>query len=777
MNGGRFLVVEDEFVVAENLRTCLESMGYEVVGLVASGEEAMELAGQGNTDVALMDIQLLGGMDGIETAIRLRQELDVPVLFLTAFADESLLERAKLAEPLGYLVKPFERKAFRASVEMAHYKATMDRLLKESEKRYRTLFEAAQDGMAVADIETGIMVSCNQALCRMIERNMEEIVGQPQSFLHPPQDLIDGQSPSYREHRRDPAGAILEDRLVSRSGRIIPVEIRGTDLQINGRGHILGVFRDITERKQMEQALWKQYELQRTLLSAIPAYVYIKDLGSVYMVGNRRLSELSGVPEGEIPGKTDHDFFPESVANSFRSDDAKVIAAGTAKLNYEMEGKDAEGNSIWFSTSKSPFHGPSGEIAGLVGICVDITERKRAEEERQRFERRLQQVQKAESLGRMAGAIAHHFNNQLGTAMGNLELAMMDLPKGARPHVNITEALKACQRAAEVSSLMLTYLGQTPGISELLDLSEVCRRGLALLQVTMPQNVTLVTDLPSFGPGITANPSHIQQVLTNLLTNAWEAVGEGSGAIHLTVKTVSSADIPASHRPISWQPDDSPYACMEVEDTGCGIADKDIEKIFDPFFSTKFTGRGLGLPVVLGILKAHRGVVTVESEPGRGSVFRVFFPVSAEKVPRLPPKAAQAPGMDEGGTVLLVDDEPALRRMVTVMLTRLGFTVLEAEDGVGAVEVFQQHQDEIRCVLCDLTMPRKNGWETIEALRAFRPDIAVVLASGYDEARVLEGKGAELPQAFLHKPYTMAELKAALGAAMGAPSAESVKRD
>jgi len=291
----------------------------------------------------------------------------------------------------------------------------------------------------------------------------------------------------------------------------------------------------------------------------------------------------------------------------------------------------------------------------------------------------------------------------------------------------------------------------------------------------MPKDVTLETDLPSLGPAISANGNQIQQLLTNLATNAWEAFGDGRGAIRLSIKTVSSADIPTTNRfPVDWQPLDNAYACLEVADVGCGIADHDIEKLFDPFFSTKFTGRGLGLPVVLGIVRAHGGAVTVESEPGRGSVFRVFFPVSAEEVPRQPDKAAKAPELEGGGTVLLVEDEEMLRHMAEAMLTRLGFKALAAKDGVEAVEVFRQHQDTIRCVLCDLTMPRMNGWETLAALRKLAPDIPVILTSGYDKARVMEGDHPELPQAFLHKPYQMRDLEVAISAAQKAQFAKNI---
>ena len=640
MSRGSFLIVEDEFVVAENLRTELESMGYEVVGLACSGKEAVELARQEKPDLALMDIKLIGAMDGIETAIHLRQKWDIPVLFLTAFADESFLERAKLAEPLGYLVKPYERKGLRASIEMAHYKARMERLLKESESRFRSMFENSPVAYLALDASSRCL-DLNSELCELLGYGREELVGK---------NFVEFWPPETRH--------LYLEQLA--------------ELKDNGR-------------LQTELGLLRK---DNTLLT--------------------------------------------------------VLLEGRVQCNID------------------------GEFLRMHCVLHNITEIKRVEEERLQLTQRLQQVQKAESLARMAGAIAHHFNNQLQVVMGNLEMAMDDLPRDVGAIQCLNEAMKAAIKAAEVSSLMLTYLGQSPGKQESLDLSEVCSRSLPMIQAAMPKHTVLETDLQAPGPAVNSNANQIQQVLTNLVTNAWEAVGQCRSSIHLRVKTISPAEIPATHRyPIDWQPDDNPYACLEVADTGCGIANKDIEKVFDPFFSTKLTGRGLGLPVVLGIVRAHHGAVTVESEPGRGSIFRVFFPVSVEEVPRQPDKASQAPEIQGGGTVLLVEDEEMVRSMAATMLTRLGYTVLEAKDGVEAVEVFRQHQDEIRCVLSDLTMPRMDGWDTLAALRKLSPDIPVILSSGYDESQVMAGEHPERPNAFLGKPYRFRELEDAIQSALG----------
>ena len=266
------------------------------------------------------------------------------------------------------------------------------------------------------------------------------------------------------------------------------------------------------------------------------------------------------------------------------------------------------------------------------GTNSDLTERKRNEEAQRQWDRQQQQLQKISSLNDMAGAIAHHFNNQLSVIIGNLEIAIDDLPFDTEPPKPLTDAMRAALKAAEISRKMLTSLGQVTGARAQIDLSEACRQRLPLAQASISENLILTTNLPTLGPIIRANAEQIQQVVTGLVKNAWEAYGDHKGAIELTVKTVSPVDLFVPHRfPIGWQSKHVPYACLEVKDTGCGIAEEDIEKLFDPFFSNKFTGRGLGLPVVLGIVKSYNGAIAVESATGRGSTFRVFLPLAAEE--------------------------------------------------------------------------------------------------------------------------------------------------
>jgi PAS domain S-box-containing protein len=400
-------------------------------------------------------------------------------------------------------------------------------------------------------------------------------------------------------------------------------------------------------------------------------------------------------------------------------------------------------------------------------VLIDIGDGMRMAAQRTDLEIQERQLQKAESLGRMAGAIAHHFNNILTVVMGNLDLAMSETAKESIAYGCLGSARKAADRAAELSGSMLTYLGQTLGTHEPLDWSELCRASLHKLRAGIPKQLDLQVDFPAVGPVVKASAHQLRQVLKNLLTNAWEALESGQGTVRLTISIHSPADIPVKNRfPLDWQPQDCRYGCLEITDTGSGIDKDDIDKIFDPFFTQKFLGRGLGLPIVLGIVRAHYGVVTVTSTIGSGSEVRVYLPIFAGELSLPPSQPIKVPEIVESGTVLVVDDEPLLLQLAYAVLSNHGFTVLTAKNGHEALEVFRQHRESISCVLCDLVMPGIDGWETLTALRKLAPDIPVILSSGFDQDEVMAGDHAELPQYFLGKPYDLTDLLEAIKEAL-----------
>jgi two-component system, cell cycle sensor histidine kinase and response regulator CckA len=289
---------------------------------------------------------------------------------------------------------------------------------------------------------------------------------------------------------------------------------------------------------------------------------------------------------------------------------------------------------------------------------------------------------------------------------------------------------------------------------EPINLTRLIRELTHLLTVSISKKAVLSCQLTEDLPAIEGDPVQVRQIAMNLVINASEAIGDHEGAITVSTRLLECDDAwIREHRPVETA-DAGRYVCLEVVDTGCGMDETIRARIFDPFYTTKFTGRGLGLAAVLGIVRKHRGMLIVASEPGDGTTFQVLFPVSEQSAAAGPSAAKEEPPQGSG-TILLVDDEAPVRKVATRMLERYGFTVLSAADGLAALEVFRQHPDEIACVVLDLSMPRMDGRETLRKLREIRPRVRVLLASGYSDADVMQQFAGEGPGGFIEKPYQM----------------------
>jgi CheY-like chemotaxis protein len=372
----------------------------------------------------------------------------------------------------------------------------------------------------------------------------------------------------------------------------------------------------------------------------------------------------------------------------------------------------------------------------------------------------MQEAQRLESLGLLAGGIAHDFNNILTGVLGHAELAALDAPPESALHHALRQIVTGAQHAAGLTRQMLAYAGKGQFVLQPVSLTAIVREIAELLQVSLGRNTTLCYRLADPLPLIEADIAQIQQVIMNLLTNAAEALGDGVGSI--TVKTAATtltgenlARLPdhAAQRP-------SQYVMLEVSDTGCGIAPEVLHRIFEPFYTTKFTGRGLGLAAVQGIVRSHEGLLDVVSQPGAGTSVRVWLPVSER--PARSPAGAFEPPTSERGTVLIIEDEAAVRDVLARLVERLGYTPVLASDGAAGMEVLRRGLPMARAVLVDVTMPGMNGVEVARAISRTQPDVPVILMSGYSADEVTMRYG-ELPAlALLQKPCTLAALRAVL---------------
>jgi signal transduction histidine kinase/CheY-like chemotaxis protein len=384
-------------------------------------------------------------------------------------------------------------------------------------------------------------------------------------------------------------------------------------------------------------------------------------------------------------------------------------------------------------------------------------------EERARNEARLRETQKLESVGLLAGGIAHDFNNILTGVLGNASLALDDVPPGSHLASRLAEVVNATERAAQLTKQLLAYAGKGRFVIELLDLSQQVREISGLVQTSIPRTVQLRLELAEGLPCIEADAAQIQQVVMNLVINGGEAIPEGeAGTVLITtgVQDVDDAYIRTTVPGIDIK--QGRYVTLEVHDTGVGIAPDVISRIFDPFFTTKFAGRGLGLAAVRGIIQGHSAAMKVYSTRGQGTTFKLLFPASRKEDQRRFEKVSKQASLKGTGTVLVIDDEEIVRRTARATLERLGYEVVVAENGRQGLDAFRRLADRVDLVLLDMTMPVMSGEETFRELRIIRPEIKVILSSGYNEVEAIRhftGKGLA---GFVQKPYTSARLAGAV---------------
>ena len=386
--------------------------------------------------------------------------------------------------------------------------------------------------------------------------------------------------------------------------------------------------------------------------------------------------------------------------------------------------------------------------------------------EQRRREERQRQAQKLESLGVLAGGIAHDFNNLLGAVLGNLNLLQMQTPAGSPQSLRLATMEAAMARAVGLTRQMLAFSGGGAFVIQDLDPDQVIGNAQSLLQLCISKEATFTMALAAGGAPICADLGQLQQLLITLVTNASEALRGKAGEIWISTRRVTLDASQAARAGAILPLLPGEHVALVVGDSGEGMTPEVVARIFEPFFSTRGSGRGLGLSAVLGILRSHSAGITVQSRPGAGSTFILHFPVPVRIAPKESTQARRE-GQPFSGRVLLVDDEPTLLETAKAMLMRMGMEVETAQDGLDALERFRVSPAEFGLVILDLTMPRMDGHQTFQALRNLRPELPVILSSGYNaqnSAELLQGPG---PSAFLQKPYTIRDLKKVVAETLG----------
>ncbi len=696
----------------------------------------------GKTSVAL-------GLIPLEYRARVREELrttgrvdriEIPV----TTRDGRHLDCIFCGEPI---VIEGETRLLSITVDITERKRA-EESLRESEAKFAAVFNQAPLLMSISSLEDGRYLDVNRMFCETSGFSRDEVIGK--SSIELGWITAGDRDRILEEIRRTGRVSNLELSPTAKDGRPVACLFSGELISVEGKQLLLSIALDVTERSRTEEAL-RESEARFTLfMEHLPAAAFIKDPEGVTLMANRYLRDLAGGID--MLNRTTAELFPPEVASKMIADDRRALAAGLTVVEETLQ--DIEGRERHFQTIKFPVPMGGGKTV-LGGIAVDITERKQAEEERIRMQEQLNRAQKLDSLGVLAGGIAHDFNNILTAVLGNLSFARRLLGNDHRAAARLAECEKATVRASELTQQLLTFARGGAPVKGTVDTT-------ALLEEVVHfalhgSNVRGVLDL---SPGlwcINADEGQVGQLLNNLLINAGQSM-PGGGTITIRAGNETMDGNPGNTLPPGR------YVAFSVRDEGCGIQPENLARVFDPYFTTKEGGSGLGLASVHSIVRRHGGDVAISSVPGKGTEFIIRLPAAAgEETPGEARHSDAHEALPTGnGRVLVMDDEEMLGRLVTMMLEELGYRAEACSNGSEAVDRYRvalEKGDPFAVVILDLTIPGGlGGKETAARILEIDPGAVLIVSSGYSNDPVLADCAAYGFKGTVAKPYAMETL-------------------
>jgi PAS domain S-box-containing protein len=765
----KILIVEDEQLMAMDLKEKLEDMGFIVTGITDTAEQTIENIKETHPDLIIMDIVIEGNIDGIETVNRIRQIFDIPVIYLTAFADEETMHRAKLTEPFAYLVKPYNDWELKFTIEIATYKYCLEKDLSESEKSYRTLagnlpaivyrfhikggnrVEFFNDmfreltGYGPGDLTFGAVSSMGPLLVPEDEERVAKTVEQAIKKSVPFQ--ID-----YRIKHKDGTIRYFHERgkpVLSEKDEVLFVD---------------GVIFDITERKLTEAALQKERDRAQLYLDAARVVMVVINRDHKVELINRKGCAVLGYREEEITGKNwFENFLPKKEAGEVEKVFSLLIKGEVEPVEYyENPVLDKNGEERLIAWRNTLLKDEKGRITGVLSSGLDISERKRMAEE-------MQKTEKLESLGLLAGGIAHDFNNILAAIMINISLSKLYIDNKDKALERLKEAGKAVNRAQKLTQQLLTFSKGGVPIIRLTSITELLRDTAEF--ALSGSNVLSDFSIPGGLWHVKIDPDQVSQVFQNMIMNAGQAMPDGGvidiGAENEIIKEETKLPVK-----------EGKYIKISIRDSGIGIPVEHLNKIFDPFFSTKQKGSGLGLSTAYSIIKNHDGLITVTSELGKGTTFVIYLPASDKKAKKRNTESLK--DFSGQGKILLMDDEKMLLEATGQLMQKIGYTVVTARDGYEAVQHYKEALEAGKpfdLVILDLIVSGgMGGKETIGKLLEIDPDVKAVVSSGYSTDAIMADFREYGFTAAVSKPYKPEQLREILQQVLGPGEEKSGKK-
>ncbi len=679
-----------------------------------------------------------------------------------------------------------------------------EQALKESEEKYRKQFETSLDAIVIADEQTGEILDANQAACDMTGRDQSELIGQSQKILHPLHEHDGDFSRTFKKHSEAVEGKSLQAQVITKDGVIRDVEINATRFELKDRTVLQGIFHDITVRTQIEAA---RSDFERTVSTISSLFVGVYDINSAINDCLQHIGRLSRASRtylflirdgGAILDNT-HEWCADEVEpqkEQLQNQPCEMFPWWMEKLRNreiinindlsmlppeaKMEREFLENQGI-ISLISLPVY-IRGELAGFLGcdyihqgkvwsdydlallrisaeIIGNALERERAEEDNLLREERLLQVQKMEAIGNLAGGVAHDFNNLLTTIKGYGEMLLNELHPDDPRHMNAKEILKAAHRASLFTRQLLAFSRRQMLQPQTLDLNMVITNIEKMLKPMIGETVQMVTVLDPDLRKVLVDQGQMEQVIMNLAVNARDAMSEGGGRLTIRTESITLTETQCSRLPEA-RPGD--FVCLSVADSGIGMHKEIMQHIFEPFFTTKKVGKGtgIGLSVIYGIIKQHKGWINVFSRPGLGTTFKVFLPAFSGETTTEPffETIPVQQLLGQGERILCVEDEEGVRHFAVDALSKNGYLVFPASTAQEAIDIFNSEQGNFTMVFSDVVLPDINGVELVDKLCEEKPELKILMTSGYTgeqlQSETIQKKGYR----FLPKPYALPDL-------------------